>query len=429
MVEALSQNYEEMTHSNSEEVILSVNGVSKKFCRDLKRSLLYGVQDIASDLVGLRQESDQLRPKEFWALQNVSLKLHRGESLALVGKNGSGKSTLLRVIAGLIKPDTGLVSVEGRVAPLIALSAGFSPILTGRENIYANMSILGLSKQEIDERFDEVVEFAEIGDAIDAPLQTYSSGMAARLGFASAIHTHPDILLLDEVLAVGDIKFRAKCYRKLAELQRLGVAFILVSHNPQSILTICEDAVYLANGQAVMSDKAEKVVDKYEQDLFVGDISKTSGFLDLSGTIQPDGQKLKFIALFFRDEKGKLLHPLESGRPAYFCLKVKAFQAVSNVTLSFAVKEQQGEGEYVLRVHSQDEDVSWDFSEGEYELQLYLPYVGFKPASYTVKLNISQDKFYMLDVVEAFNFTVEGKGMSQCQFYQPKKWNVVGKNQ
>ncbi|NEP28570.1 ABC transporter ATP-binding protein, partial [Moorena sp. SIO3I6] len=191
--------------SQDSEVILSINGVSKKFCRDLKRSLLYGVHDIGTELLGLRQKDDKLRKKEFWALKDVSIQLRRGEAIGLVGKNGSGKSTLLRIISGLIKPDVGSVEVKGRLAPLIALGAGFNPILTGRENIYANMSILGLSKKEIDQRFDQVLEFAEIGDAIDSPVQTYSSGMAARLGFASAIHTEPDILLIDEVLAVGDL--------------------------------------------------------------------------------------------------------------------------------------------------------------------------------------------------------------------------------
>ncbi len=137
-------------YSDSDEVVLSVEGVSKKFCRDLKRSLLYGVQDIAGDLTGVRRKGDRLRIKEFWALDNVSFQLKKGESIGLVGKNGSGKSTLLRIIAGLIKPDLGTVQVTGRVAPLIALGAGFNPILTGRENIYANMSILGLSTKEIE---------------------------------------------------------------------------------------------------------------------------------------------------------------------------------------------------------------------------------------------------------------------------------------
>ncbi|PMB18406.1 ABC transporter ATP-binding protein, partial [Fischerella thermalis CCMEE 5319] len=143
MISINEQDITAKPQDSESDIVLSVNGVSKKFCRDLKRSLFYGVQDITSELFGLREKSDKLRPKEFWALNNVSFQLRRGEALGLVGKNGSGKSTLLRIIAGLIKPDTGFVEVYGRVAPLIALGAGFNPILTGRENIYANMSILG----------------------------------------------------------------------------------------------------------------------------------------------------------------------------------------------------------------------------------------------------------------------------------------------
>lgn len=190
------------------DVVLSLNGVSKKFCRDFKRSLLYGMQDISQEVLAIRNDkNNNLRRQEFWALQDVSFDLHRGDALGLIGKNGSGKSTLLRIIAGLIKPDVGSVEVYGRVAPLIALGAGFNPVLTGRENIYANMSILGLKRTEIDERFEEVVEFAELANAIDSPVRSYSSGMAARLGFSCAVHTSSEILLIDEVLSVGDIRY------------------------------------------------------------------------------------------------------------------------------------------------------------------------------------------------------------------------------
>lgn len=249
------------------EVVISVENVSKKFCRDLKRSLLYGIQDIATEVVGRTRKSDALRKSEFWALKDVSFQLRQGQALGLVGSNGAGKSTLLRIISGLIKPDTGCVRIKGRVAPLIALGAGFNPILTGRENIYANMSILGLSTQEIEERFQQVVNFAEIWDAIDAPVQTYSSGMAARLGFACAIHTQPEILLIDEVLAVGDIKFKAKCYRKLDELRQQGTSFVLVNHNPQAILHACDSAIYLVKGNLIAYGRTEMIIEKYEEDL------------------------------------------------------------------------------------------------------------------------------------------------------------------
>jgi lipopolysaccharide transport system ATP-binding protein len=169
------------------DILLSVDHVSKRFCRSLRRSIGYGLLDIVQEVSGVRQESRSLRTGEFWALKDLSFSLKRGDSLGIVGPNGSGKTTLLRIISGLIKPDAGTVTVRGRVAPLLALGAGFSPVLTGRENAYVNMTILGLSPKQIHERFSEVVEFAEIGDALDAPVQTYSSGMVARLGFACAV--------------------------------------------------------------------------------------------------------------------------------------------------------------------------------------------------------------------------------------------------
>src|SRR5688572_2013798 len=213
----------------SAEVLVRVEGVSKKYCRDLKRSLWYGLKDTAADLVG-RSSSDGLRPDEFWAVDGVSLELARGECLGLIGRNGAGKTTLLKMLNGLMKPDTGRIEMRGRVGALIALGAGFSPILTGRENVYVNGAVLGLSKREIDEKFDEIVDFAEIGDFIDAPVQSYSSGMQVRLGFAVASHINPDILLVDEVLAVGDAGFKIRCYNKMFEI-RDRTAIIFVSHS------------------------------------------------------------------------------------------------------------------------------------------------------------------------------------------------------
>src|SRR4029078_11456051 len=224
------------------EVLVKVEGVSKKFCRNLKRSLWYAVEDICSDLnpfskngssitthpleeakdrlagspakskvppvdIALTEASNDkdLRADEFWAVKDVSFELRRGECLGLIGHNGAGKTTLLKMLNGLIKPDKGRIELAVRVGALIALGAGFNPILTGRENIYVNGSVLGLTKKEIDSKFSDIVEFAEVGDFIDMPVQSYSAGMHVRLGFAVATAIKPDVLLLDEVLAVGDV--------------------------------------------------------------------------------------------------------------------------------------------------------------------------------------------------------------------------------
>ena len=412
--------------SNNSEVLLAVQGVSKKFCRSLKRSLFYGVRDIASDITGLRTKSDKLRTKEFWAVDNVSFKLRKGEALGLVGKNGSGKSTLLRIIAGLIKPDLGTVEVNGRIAPLIALGAGFNPILTGRENIYANMSILGLSKKEIDERFDDVVEFAEIGDAIDAPVQSYSSGMGARLGFASAIHTEPDILLIDEVLAVGDIKFRAKCHRKLATLQKQGTSFILVSHNSQAILSICDSAIYLLKGKQKIIGEVASVVERYETELFGIKSTDTIGQKYFPAKSEKESTGLDITYLFFRDLAGNKLKSLTSSSPANFCIGLNVKRCIKDIAFRIRIVEITGEGDPTLMLGNQHEQMFPSVETGKHEAQVKMPYVGLKPGVYNLTIFIREGSLYALDCVQSFKFRVEGNAsMSNCKFYQPRTWEII----
>lgn len=230
------------------EIILEVDSVGKRFCRDLKRSLWYGLTDIANDCLGKSQGASDLRPKEFWALQDVSFTLRRGECLGLIGANGAGKTTLLRLISGLIKPDHGEVRRRGRMGALIALGAGFNPVLTGRENIYVNAAILGLTKCETDAKLDEIIAFADIGDALEAPVQSYSSGMTVRLGFAIAVNLEPDLLLIDEVLAVGDAAFRAKCYQHVSRnLKKCAV--ILVSHSLPMLARYSTQLIHLDQGE------------------------------------------------------------------------------------------------------------------------------------------------------------------------------------
>jgi lipopolysaccharide transport system ATP-binding protein len=415
--------------STESDVILSVNGVSKRFCRDLKRSLLYGVQDIALELSGLREETRHLRPKEFWALDDVSFQLKRGQAVGLIGKNGSGKSTLLRIISGLIKPDAGSIEVIGRVAPLIALGAGFSPILSGRENIYANMSILGLSKAEIDDRLEEVIDFAEIGDAIDAPVQTYSSGMAARLGFACAIHTKPDILLIDEVLAVGDVKFRCKCYRMLNQLRQNGTAFVLVSHSANSVLAVCESAVYLSKGKLIATGEVDKIIQQYEQDLFFGEAEKTTSYMKIPPKPKEESMGLDITELSFRDAQGDRQTEIETSQPAALCIECFVHDPLDDLSIDVLIKDQLGEGEWMLRMNNLEDQQPIRLTPGRHEIQLQLPYCGLKPGIYTMKLSIRSDFLYYLDAVESCRLVVTSESsMTNCAFYQPRHWRVSHTN-
>ena len=225
------------------EVLIRAEGVSKKFCRNLKRSLWYGLTDISKRIFGA-SPSAALRKDEFWAVRDVSFEVRRGECLGLIGHNGAGKSTLLKMLNGLIRPDEGKIEMHGRVGALIELGAGFNPLLTGRENVYNNGAVLGFTKNEIDSKFKAIVEFAELEEFIDMPVQNYSSGMKVRLGFAVASQMEPDILLIDEVLAVGDIGFRIKCLNRINQLSS-NTAFIFVSHSMADVAKISSSLLLL----------------------------------------------------------------------------------------------------------------------------------------------------------------------------------------
>jgi lipopolysaccharide transport system ATP-binding protein len=251
--------------------LVRVEGVSKIFCRSLKRSLHYGLLDSLGDILPVRRRKHDengesiLRKEEFWAVKDVSFELRRGECLGLIGPNGAGKTTLLKMLNGLIKPDIGRIEMHGRVGGLIALGAGFNPILTGRENIYVNGSILGLSKKEIEDKLDEIIDFSELREFIDSPVQSYSSGMAVRLGFAVASSLNPDVLLLDEVLAVGDFAFRQKCFERIGSLMHKA-AVVFVSHQAHEVRGLCDHALYLSRGRSVYFGQVSTAFERYEID-------------------------------------------------------------------------------------------------------------------------------------------------------------------
>jgi lipopolysaccharide transport system ATP-binding protein len=257
----------------SDDVLVRVDNVSKRFCRSLKRSLWYGLQDLGSELGGHRHGGGgglpqssadvNLREDEFWAVKDVSFELRRGECLGLIGRNGAGKTTLLRMLNGLIKPDQGTIELRGSMGALIALGAGFNPALSGRENIYINGAVLGLKASQIKSLIPVIIDFADIGDAIDSPVYTYSSGMQARLGFSVATAISPDILVVDEVLAVGDTDFKLKSLKRMQEISRSGTCVILVSHSMTDIHNMATSALWMSKGRALSLGAPATVINQY----------------------------------------------------------------------------------------------------------------------------------------------------------------------
>jgi lipopolysaccharide transport system ATP-binding protein len=221
---------------------------------------------------------------DFWALRDISFQIKHGETFCIVGENGSGKSTLLQMVAGILHPSGGSMTVSGRVSALLELGAGFNPEFTGRDNVYLNGSILGLSTRQIDERYREIEEFAEIGEFINQPVKTYSSGMAVRLAFAVAINVDPEILLVDEALAVGDIYFRQRCMRKIHELRARGITILFVSHAVADVKAIGDRAMWLEHGRIREIGETDRVVSKY----LAAMVEKDSAYLMLKGVPAPE---------------------------------------------------------------------------------------------------------------------------------------------
>lgn len=254
--------------------ILSVDNICKKYCTDLHKSLRYGVGEMFFDFFGIGAQDESLRPHEFWALKNVSFEIKKGESIGLLGRNGSGKSTLLKILNGSLKPTSGRAEIHGKIQ-LLSLGVGFNPLLSGRENIAIACSLYGIDKKTVQEKYEQILEFTELGDFIEAPVKTYSSGMYSRLGFGIAIHTEPDILLVDEALAVGDLPFVSKCLRKIHEFKAKGGSLVLVSHSGYVVRQNCTKAIWLDRGNIRMSGEVNEVCTEYEMHLSRSSIQET----------------------------------------------------------------------------------------------------------------------------------------------------------
>ena len=367
------------------EVLVRIENAGKIFCRDLKKSLLYGLKDSVRDLIGQRKgavssaSERPLRKGEFWANKGISFELRRGECLGLIGHNGAGKTTLLKMLNGLIKPDTGRIEMRGRVSALIALGAGFNPILTGRENIYINGSVLGLSTKEIDNKIEEIIDFAEIRDFIDSPVQTYSSGMQVRLGFAVASTMDPDILIIDEVLAVGDLGFRVKCLNRIHELLD-KTAVIFVSHSMPFVTRICTHALLLKKGQVeLQSNSVANVVDAYHAAFDAGECKAVgSGEVEVVG-LEINGAMADKIPLVRFGESLAIRICLRIMSP---CPKVQIRLVVWN-------QDQRG----VLDVlHRDGSGFAWKNNGGNLTLTCNIPSLRLAPGKHAISLHIFDDE-------------------------------------
>lgn len=247
-----------------EQFAIETKNVSKKFCKGYKNVIAYGINDIFASFFFRKESEIHLRNNEFFSLKNITFDIKKGDVLGIIGRNGSGKSTLLKIIAGIYYPDMGTVKIRGNVGALIGAGSGFHPMLSGRENIFLSATILGMKRKEIEKKFDSIVDFAGIGDFLDSPVKNYSTGMYARLGFAINIMCDPDILIVDEVLAVGDQEFRKKCFAKLDEIIKRKKTLIFVSHMLNEIERLCSKTLWLNSGEQMAFGQTKEVIKKYQ---------------------------------------------------------------------------------------------------------------------------------------------------------------------
>jgi lipopolysaccharide transport system ATP-binding protein len=339
---------------------IEVLGVSKQYFRGVHHThtrLLSGlISQWGKRLLGRATDDDYstVDVEPFWALNDVSLTIEQGQVVGIVGRNGSGKSTLLKIIAQITAPTTGEVRLRGRTGTLLEVGTGFHPELTGRENVYLNGAILGMSRTEIDRKFDEIVDFSGVEAFIDTPVKRYSSGMQTRLAFSVAAHLDPEILIIDEVLAVGDAEFQKKCLAKMRDVTSDGRAVIFVSHNMATVSQLCQKALYLEKGRVVAFKAVDEATDEYQRDVMEGVGRKTwhrAEFKMPDISIQISGDRrgeAECLAGSIENEHGEISAHLPIDRPVHIKLRYRILKKLShNVVPSFNFYDESGQLFYV----------------------------------------------------------------------------------
>jgi lipopolysaccharide transport system ATP-binding protein len=379
-----------------------VNGISKNYRlggsgradRNLTENALYHVGRAVRTLTGRTSPEDDAN--SFWALKDVSFEVQPGEVVALVGRNGAGKSTLLKILSRIVEPTSGTARIRGRLGSLLEVGTGFHPELNGRENIFLNGSILGMSRVEIKRKFDEIVAFADMDQFLDMPVKRYSSGMFVRLAFAIAAHLQPEVLIVDEVLAVGDAQFQKKCLGKMKDVQQEGRTILFVSHDMTAVRRLCNRAVLMSKGQVAMIGPTSDVIAEYLAREAV--LTPPGQTVDCRPMRRKGSQVARFTELVFAgDEAGS--GPVCSGGPLNAILKIHADASV--VTDSIAVTISDRTGFKLINADSVRLDHPVRLNPGENEVQVKIRSVNLQPGSYTLGLWLAQWPDVVYDAIES----------------------------
>lgn len=382
------------------EIAISLENISKCFKRYAKPV------DRLKEILLPQKNHAQI----FWALRDINLNVTRGEALGIIGQNGSGKSTLLQIIAKTLTPTTGEVVVNGRVSALLELGSGFNPEFTGRQNVFFNGQILGLSQQEIATKLDEIIKFAEIGDFIEQPVKTYSSGMFVRLAFAVAVSVNPDILIVDEALAVGDIYFQQKCFERIQELKKLGTTLLFVSHDSTAVYKLCDRAILIESGKALLDGSPKQVIDLYEAKLLKKRDTHSES-VEIQIVAKPDSPdqetsssdqvleeviiqssevSVKFVQLL--DENGQVVDSVISEEALQLSIGLLFLQGFDDLHIGFKVRDRTGEVIFETNTFAMREKIGKVYN-GTFLEVIFRFHVPLREGEYTISLGVADGGF------------------------------------
>ncbi len=413
--------------------MISVEQLGKKYSLRHQSDKSYAtLRDVlaerAAGLFGRSRSRNGADPsrEEFWALRDVSFSVAQGEVIGIIGRNGAGKSTLLKILSRITEPTEGRVTIRGRVASLLEVGTGFHPELTGRENVFLNGAILGMHRAEIRAKFDEIVAFAEINKFLDTPVKRYSSGMYVRLAFAVAAHLEPEILIVDEVLAVGDAEFQKKCLGKISEVATAGRTVLFVSHNMAAVKRLCSRVIYLVEGKIACDDEVEKVISIYLN----GSLVPTGAEVSLDDYADRSGDRTaKIMSASLRNESGELAQTFSVGDALVVEFRVR--YAVEASTFSHSIEVANSDGVPIYHLWDVDADGQKLKSAKERNIRAVLSDVNLAPDRYFVTLWVGDTNGARADrVLNCLSFNLEqanaslGRQLSKTRglIYKSAQW-------
>ena len=380
---------------------LGVQEKADTFAGQLKNAITYPIRNFKR-ITQLKKFDDENDPSVFWALKDINFEVKQGEVLGIIGRNGAGKSTLLKVLSKITEPTTGSIKIKGRVSSLLEVGTGFHPELTGRDNVYMNGTILGMTKKEIDNKFDEIVDFSGVEQHIDTPVKFYSSGMKVRLGFSVAAHLETEILIIDEVLAVGDFEFQKRCLGKMDDVAKSGRTVIFVSHNMDAIQKLCTRAISLKNGVIDSIGTVESTIEKY-----LASAETTKKTLNISGIKRESGygELIKITGIDLLNSKNVATNNILFREKFEVKVYIKSFKHLKDIDVSVRIDSDRGVP--ITSIVSSDSDIASDFN--KYQEKVYslkLDYFYLTPGNYSLVVTVKSGRMAYDRLENIINFKV-----------------------